>query len=363
MHLSLARSVRGLIAGGLLAVLLGAACSSGLSGTGRAPAAAVAAPTVAATAGESRVAESAAPAMRAKVAFTAFSPSYAPWWVAQDAGYYREQGLEVELLQVAGGPTLLAAMRSGELDLAAAGGSHIVLGYVQGMETLLIGSTANTLEGSVLARPEIQTVQDLRGKIVGMTRPNSVSDTTARLGLQRVGLQPDVDVTLLGTGGNAESRAALEAGLVQGASVNAPFTFELRKSGYPEVLNVSEMKIPFLIGAVGATRATLDERPELGDRALRSLAQATRRIQTDRELTVRVLGQYTRIDDQELLGLTVDLQKGLYQADLYPDPLAVQAVLDAEELPAARTARPADVTDYRFVERLRQSGFVERLPT
>jgi NitT/TauT family transport system substrate-binding protein len=355
------RAVRGAVVGGLLAVLLGGACSSGLSGTGRAPAAAVAPPTAVAPGGAG-AASSAAPALRAKIAFTAFSPSYAPWWVAQEAGYYREQGLEVELLQVAGGPTLLAAMRSGELDLAAAGGGHIVLGYVQGLETLLIGSTANTLEGSVLARPGLQTVQDLRGKTVGMTRPNSISDTTARLGLQRVGLQPDVDVTLIGTGGNAESRAALEAGLVDAASVNAPFTFELRKGGYRDVLNVSEMKIPFLLGAIGATRATLEERPELADRTLRSLAQATRRIQTDRDLAVRVLGQYTRIDDQDLLGATVDLQQGLYQPDLYPDPQAVQAVLDAEELPAARTARPHDVTDYRFVERLRQSGFLERLP-
>jgi NitT/TauT family transport system substrate-binding protein len=341
-----------------LAVLLGAACGGGLSGTGRAPAEAVAPASAQAPA----QAASGAPALRTKVAFTAFSPSYAPWWIAQDAGYFREQGLEVELLQIAGGPTLLAAMRSGELDLAAAGGGHLVLGYLQGLETLIFGSTSNAMEGSLLARPEIATVQDLRGRTVGMTRPNSVSDLTARLGLQRVGLQPDVDVTLIGTGGNAESQAALEAGLIDAASVNAPFTFQLRKSGYREVLNVSEMRIPFLLGAIGATKSLLNERPELADRALRALAQGTRRIQNDPDLGAQVLGKYTRMDDQELLRATIDVQKGLYQADLYPDPQAVQAVLDAEEQPAARTTRPDEVTDYRFVERLRQSGFLDQLP-
>jgi NitT/TauT family transport system substrate-binding protein len=359
---------------GVLALigLLSAGCSSGLSGSGRLSSDAAAPAALGAAGGSGGAsapgassaaspASSAAAPMRAKVAFTAFSPGYLPLWLAQDAGYFREQGLDVELTQVAGGPALLAAMRSGELDIVFSGGGHLVVGYLQGLETYIFGSSGNAFEGSLMSRPEIRSVEDLRGKMVGVTRPNSVSDQTARKGLQRVGIQPDVDVTIISTGGNAESQAALENGLTQAASVNAPFTYQLGKRGFYEVLKISEMKIPFVTGAIGSTRTVLDTRPELADGFLRAVAQGVRRIQTDTDFSARVLGKYTQMDDLDILRQTIEAQKPMYQPDLYPATEAVQAVLDEEENPNARTARPEQVVDYRFVERLRSSGFLEQL--
>jgi hypothetical protein len=69
-----------------------------------------------------------------------------------------------------------------------------------------------------------------------------------------------------------------------------------------------------------------------------------------------VIGRYTRSDDADLLGDTIDYYAPRFQADLYPDPRAVQAALDLEENPAARTTPPSAVVDYRFVEQLASSG-------
>jgi NitT/TauT family transport system substrate-binding protein len=338
-----------------------AGCGSGLSGTGRAPAP-LAPPPAAGPAkpAASGAVDGVAP-LRGRAAFTAFSPSNMPLWVALEAGYFREQGLDVEITQVAGGPTLLAALRAGELDFASAGGPHIVLGNLQGLETVIIGASSNSIEGSILGRPGMQRVEELRGKTIAITRLNSISDQAARAGLQRVGLQPDVDVAFLASGGYPESLAALEAGVVDGASLADPFLFGPRKRGYPEILNVSEMQIPFAIGVIGTSQRVIAERPELPERALRALAQAVHRLQTDREYGIDILGRYTQMDDRELLGATIDHAAPLYQGDLYPSPPAVQAVLDAEEQPAARNTRPADVTDYRFVDRLRTSGFLDEI--
>lgn len=299
--------------------------------------------------------------LAAKAAFTSISFNQAPWWVAQEAGYFREQGLDVELSHVDSGATLLAALKNGELHFTASGGPALVLGHIQGLETVIIGSASSVLDAIVFTRPEIQTPQDLRGKTIGVTRIKAVTDVAARLGFQRVGLQPDVDVFTRGTGGLAESLAAVETGVVDGASLTVPGIFEARKRGLREVLSISDMSIPFLTAGIGTTRRVLAEQPDMGDHFMRALAQAVHRLRTDREYAIDVLGQYSRSDDRDVLGATVDYARPLYQADLYPDAAAIQAVLDAEEHPDARTTRPADVTDVRFADRLRSSGFLERL--
>jgi len=282
--------------------------------------------------------------------------------MALEAGYFREQGLDVELQHIDPGAALAAALTNGELDVTFAAGPTLVLGYLQGLETIAIGSTSNTLDSVLFARPEIQSVEELRGKTIGVNRLKSLGDVTARLMLQRVGLQPDVDVFTRGTGGQAEALAAMQIGAVDGISVSPPIVFEARKLGYRELLSAPELSISFLSGGVVATRRVLNERPELGTRYLRALAQAVSRLKTDRELAIQVLGKYSQLDDRELLGATVDYFRGQYSIDPYPDPVALQAVLDAEDLPAARTTRPADLTDYRFAEEVRRSGMLDTLP-
>jgi ABC-type nitrate/sulfonate/bicarbonate transport system substrate-binding protein len=341
---------------GLVALLL--ACSAAPPPPARGPAPGAA--PVAAEASDAAV--TAPPLLPTRAAFTSFSASAAPWWMAAEGGYFREQGLDLELRQVAAGATLLAAMHAGELDLVFSGGPSLVLGYLEGLQTMILGSTSNALDITVFTRPEIQTLDDVRGKTIGAGRPKSITDIAARLGFKRVGLQPDVDVFIGVTGGLPESLAALETGTIDGAALNVPMVFEARRRGYRELLSLTALQVSFMNSAVGATRQVIEARPELPERYLRALAQASSRLKTDREAAIEVIGKYNQSDDREVLGSTVDHYRPLWVVDPYPDPAAVQAVLDAEEHPAARTTRPEDVTDSRFAERLRQSGFLDQLP-
>jgi NitT/TauT family transport system substrate-binding protein len=332
------------------------ACSAGPGGTGRAPAP----PTVAAEAGAP--ASGAAPLVHVRAAYSSIASNQAPWWVALEAGYFREQGLDVELSHIDAGATLLAALRNGELQIAASGGPALVLGYVQGLETMIVGSTSSTLDAIVFTRPEIQSVDDLRGKSIGVTRLKAITDVAARLGFQRVGLTPDVDVFTRGTGGLAESLAAMETGAVDGASLNAPAVFEARKRGYRELLSVQNLGISFLSSGIGTTKRVIAEQPEVVDRGVRALAQAVNRLLTDREFGIQIFSKYSRSEDRELMAATIDYARPLYQPDLYPAPEAVQAVLDLEEHPGARTTRPEEIIDARFAEGLRTTGFLDSLP-
>jgi NitT/TauT family transport system substrate-binding protein len=304
----------------------------------------------------------AAPVMRASLAYTTLSASAAHWWMAAEAGYFREQGLDAEMRFVDPGATLLAALTNGDIDLTFANGASLVIGYVEGLETMIVGGTMSRSDGGVYARAPIRTPEDLRGKTVGVSRLGSVSDTALRIALRKVGFEPDVDVRLRPSGPNAASLAALETGLIDGALLGMPTAFEAAKRGYSVPLNLGDLDVRFLNGGVGVTRRTINERPEMVDRTLRALAQAGSRLRTDRDLTIRALGKYSQIDDPELLAATVDYYQPLYQVDPYPDPEAVQRVLETEEHPAVRGLRYDDVVDTRFADRLRREGFIERLP-
>lgn len=333
------------------------------SGSGGAPAPP---PAVAPASGAAPTAPAApaapAPLVKSKAAYTTIAAGAAPWWMALEGGYLREQGLDVELLNIGAGATILAALRNGEIDVAGAGGSSFVAGYAQGLETFIFGATSDILDSFLTARPEIQAPADLRGKTVGVSRLKSVSDFATRFALLRAGLQPDVDVFIRATGGNAESLAALETGTADAATFGVPVVFDAEKRGFRSIVDIAGLKIPFLQGGVGATRQLLDGRPEMADAYLRALARANSRLRTDRDFAVQVMAKYTQLDDRQVLGATVDYYRPLYLLDLYPEPAAVQTVLEIDDDPAVRSKRPAEVTDTRPAERVRQSGFFANLP-
>ena len=341
-------------ASGIVTTLL-LACNPGPSSSGRVPAAAESA------AGSGNASPLAAP-IPVRNAWTTISASSVPWWLALDAGYFREQGLDVELQFIEPGAPLLAALNSGEVDIVSAGAPSLVLGNLQGLETMIFGAVTNVLDITTVVRPEVQSAEQMRGKTVAVSRLKAVTDVGARLGLQRLGLQPDVDFFTRGAGGIAESLAALEAGAVEGAAVSVPTLFEARKRGYRELASTADMGIPFLGNSAGATRAYLAAHPEVGEPYLRALVQAIARLRTDRELGIAVIGKYTKTEDREMLNATIDHYLKQFLVDPYPDAASLQGVLDIEEHPGARTAKPEDFTDYRFADALRRSGFLDTLP-
>lgn len=303
------------------------------------------------------------PPLRIRAAYTTFSGSVAPWWAAAEGGYFREQGLAVELVLVEPGAALLAALRNGDLDVTYSGAPSIVLGYAQGLETIIVGATTNLLDNSLYVRPDaVPTVADLRGKTIGVTRLRAITDVTVRLIVQRLGFDPDTDLIVRGTGGYPQSLAGLEAGVLDGAALSPEAAFEARRRGYRELANAQQLGLLFMNGTVATLRRTATERPAVIERTLRALAQGIARLRTDREFGVRAWAAYSRNENTELLGQLIDFYRDVWITDLYPDPAALQTVIDVEENPLARTVRPEDVIDPRFALALRQSGFWGTLP-
>jgi NitT/TauT family transport system substrate-binding protein len=133
-----------------------------------------------------------------------------PFRIAMAKGFFKDQGLTVEPIFVRGGPTALAALISGDADFASVGGAQApIRSRAKGLDVYIIASLSNYTNYTLLGSKETRTVEDLRGKIIGVTGAGAFSDFAIRIYLKRNNLDPDKDATLRAIGGTALRAIAL----------------------------------------------------------------------------------------------------------------------------------------------------------
>ncbi len=341
-----------------LLVLLGLA--------GCAPAPAVSRPSSApAEAAASAPAATAAPLPRVRVAYTSDSSSELPAQVADEAGLFAKYGLDVSVERIGGGSSkVLQVMLAGDLELAQVGGTAVVDAYLAGADPVYIAAHLPVLLLTVYAAPGVERVEDLRGKTMSMTRAGTISDFAARYAIAHGGLQPEVDVGLVPTGGNTETLAALQSGNVQAGVLSPPFDVAARKLGFHELVNLPSLGLAFPHNGLLARRDFLDEHPDAVQRYMRAYVEAIARIKQDKPFTLQVMQKYLGTDDPETLESGYEAYGGRYLARApYPTVAQFQSILDfvAQRDPRARELTLDRMIDDRFVRALDQEGFIDGL--
>jgi NitT/TauT family transport system substrate-binding protein len=327
----------------VLAALLGAACA----GRPAAPSGATAAQ---------------AP-LSLQASYSAPVMSQSPIAIAQEGGYFAEQGLDVSVAAVRLGTQNAAALLSGEVDVSVMGGTAPLRARLGGAELVFIAGTKPYFAGAIVARPEITSAADLRGKRLGVGSKGGNPDFMARAILPRLGLEPDRDVAFLNTGGDPETVAALVAGSVDAGSVIPPGDDQARNLGFHTLADVTAARIPFPATGLATANPTLASREEALERFLRAYAQAVHRYLADRDFALRVGAAFTGRDDPAAAEQAYEVERQIMQADLDLPLGAIQSALDLmrAEDPRAAEARPEDFVDFRLLQRVRQSGFFDRL--
>ncbi|HWP29796.1 MAG TPA: ABC transporter substrate-binding protein, partial [Chloroflexota bacterium] len=127
------------------------------------------------------------------LAYTTTNAATTPMWLAQEAGLFREQGLETSLVRIPAGAPLLAALQNADVAVAMAGGPQIVDAVLQGGDQVIVGSLTNYHNQALYSAPAFTTVESLRGHAVGVSRHGASSDVAGREALRRYGLEPGRD--------------------------------------------------------------------------------------------------------------------------------------------------------------------------
>ena len=144
-----------------------------------------------------------------RVAYSAISGAMSSLWVAQEGGYFKREGLDVELLYIGGGSLLIQSMLSGDVPFAYGPSVPVINASLRGADLVLVGNTGNSLVFSIMSRPEIKQPANLKGKKVGVTRLGGSTDWALDAALKQWGLERR-EITVIQTGGMPEGLAGFD---------------------------------------------------------------------------------------------------------------------------------------------------------
>ena len=251
-----------------------------------------------------------------------------PFRVANHRGYFRDQGLTVEQIFVSGGPTAVMALVSGNIDFATIGGAQAAIrSKARGLDMNIIASTSNYTNYTLIGNKDIKRIEDLRGKIVGITGAGSFSDFTVRLYLKRNNLEPDKDVTLRSIGQTVVRASALEKGLIAAAPFSAEDTVKLLDKGFAMIANFNEaLRVP---QSVYVSRGEmLEKSPDTTKRFLKALILGMQFAKFNKQEAIKIGFAAGLQGDPEIVQRSYDLFSPGYAADMSVAWDGIQTMLD-----------------------------------
>jgi len=300
-----------------------------------------------------------------RIAYPAPTASFLPLWTAQDAGFFKKHDLAVEVIQVGSSTRGMAALLAGQIDILAGGGTGGLVAQLQGFTDLAVfGTNVHTWVFSVYTAPAIKTVAELRGKKLGVTRFGGTLDFAARYFLKSQGLEAGKDVALIQVGTSADILTALANGVVESGMMSVPYLFIARRLGLRELVDLSQSGVRYAQAALVAKRRFLRDRRDTIARFVKSQIEATHFLKTRPADGMKILGRYTRTDDQEILqqAYHYHVDRLLSRVpDIRPDDVKLLLEEAALTNPKARGASPQDFIDEAPVREVVRSGFVEQL--
>jgi ABC-type nitrate/sulfonate/bicarbonate transport system substrate-binding protein len=284
-------------------------------------------------------------------------------WMAKEANLYEKHGLAVEAIHIPGSSLALQAMLAGEVPIIQLGGAASMQANLAGADTVIVATILKKFLFSIFSRPDITRIADLKGKLFGATRFGTLSDFASRFALEKNGINPERDITMVQTGGQPETLAALVTGKVQAAALSVPAILRAKKANMRELLDIAKLEAMIHQNGVVTTRRYLKTNEDTVRRFLRAYIEGAALAKKDKAFATRVMAKYLGASDREILDDAYERVILHLELPPYPSIEGVSTLLKTLEKtqPKARTAKPEDFIDSRLVRELDESGFINRL--
>jgi NitT/TauT family transport system substrate-binding protein len=294
-----------------------------------------------------------------RIAYSSISGAMLPLWVAKDRKLFDKYGIDVELTYIRG--VAIEAMLAGEVQFVRASPPSVVRSTIRGADLAIIANTINVAVFSLMTKPEIRRIEDLRGKKVGVSNLGDSPDLVLSLLLDRWGLQRNKDLTVLGIrGGMPELLISVAKGFVDGGMISAPSNLRGVKMGLRELVDAADYGIPYVNSPLSTRRSFIKSNRDTVLRVLRAYYEAVQETRNDKNSAIKVLAKYVRVDDPEILNEVYRIygQKQL-QANIAVDLESVKRLLKGLGSEAAG-ATPAAFVDASLMQDLEKDGFFQQ---
>jgi NitT/TauT family transport system substrate-binding protein len=298
------------------------------------------------------------------IGYSGISPSQAPSWMAYEGGFFRKYGLDAQLIFVESGSRTVQTLISGDVVAAQVAGTSVIQSNLQGSGVVMIGGFLNTMDYKLIVAKDITRPDQLKGKAVAVSRIGSSSDFATRYALEKYGLVPDKDVSILQIGSQPARFSALETGKIHGVMIAIPLTAKAAKMGFNTLADLQMLGLEYQHTGLAVSQNLIKTQPELVLNVLKAHVEAIHYMKTHRKEGIALLTKYLKTDDTDALNEAYEsIVLALIPEKPYPTLKGIQIML--REMGAkdasARSARPEQFVDLSFMKELDSSGFIDRL--
>ena len=295
-------------------------------------------------------------AERAKltIGYSSTGPTGVGLWVAKDIGAYGKYGLDPNLVFISSGPVMVPALIGGDVQAAVAGANAVIAAVIGGAPIVSIASLANRPYLRLWVHPEVNRVEELRGKTFGVSRFGSTTDNLTRILLRRVGLENAVTIRQLG--------GTLEVGLAfRHRQIDGAVLATLRTDVPHRILvELADSGIQYSMGQLAVSRDFLRRSPDTVDRIMRAYFEgvAALRDPNQKERMLRTIARYTRLKEPKAV------EEIYADASKYVDPIPsveAEAVAATLEFMGKKGLPVETFADNSIIDRLVKEGFTDQV--
>ena len=216
----------------------------------------------------------------------------APIYTAYEKGFFKDEGIDVDKVQMQ--PALgVKALISGDVDYLLAWGSAL-RAAVTGVPVKAVVGIAGRPLHVLIARPEIKTPKDLKGRVIGVDSIAGTVDYLARVAVRHFGLEPERDVQIIVTGESPTRLAALHSGAIDATPIDVAFAVKAEDEGFRRLVYLGDL-IELPLSGIAVTDQKLQTHREQVRKVVRATVRGTRYFKQNRNDTVQMLADYLRI--------------------------------------------------------------------
>jgi NitT/TauT family transport system substrate-binding protein len=301
---------------------------------------------------------------RIKVGYSSIGVGQSLVWVAKEAGLFKENGLDVQLIFIGSSSILSQAVIAGDVPIAIMSGTAAINSQLAGSDLVMAASTKkDPAQAFLVTAKGISQPAQLKGKKLAVSRLGASSDFILRLILKKIGLVPDKDVAIIQIGSSPVRMAALANGVADGTALTFEEMMVAKKMGFNVLLNLLEFGVEALNSDVVTTRRFIRESRETVQRFVKGMTKGVSFYTANKKFSMDVIARYTKSNDAEKIEYGYDFAAKTFLKKPYTPIKGIQLALEeiGERNPAARTANPEQFMDMSIVRELDQSGYIDAL--
>jgi NitT/TauT family transport system substrate-binding protein len=300
-----------------------------------------------------------------RIAYSSTDALNGIWTIAQEAGFYKKNGLDADVVYIGSSTVAAAAVVSQDVQLANIAGSVVAHSGARGGDLVSVACFVNSLAYELVVLENIKSPEDLRGKSIGISRFGSVSDVAARELLKGIGLRPGEDVTILQIGGASERAAGFSRGVIAGFP-SPPGNVHLIPGGLPHrvLADMADFQKPYPLPFICAvtTKSYLAKNRPVVKRAVMALIEAGHYFKTNKEGTQKIIAKQLRGANKAYLESAYQSTSKIIERVPYTtrEGMKIQLEEVLKQTPGGK-ANVDSLIDDSIIREIEKEGFIDKV--